>query len=191
MRYGHPGTQDFLEVVLRFRELNISGVFLVEIEPAEDERGFFARTHCEEEFRQTGLVPRFPQSSISFNAQRGTVRGMHFQASPHEETKLVRCVAGAILDVVVDLRPGSATYLQTASVELNTANRFALYIPKDVAHGFQTLADASEVLYMIDVPYAAGSARGMRWNDPACAIEWPLPITVLSERDLSFPDWSV
>jgi dTDP-4-dehydrorhamnose 3,5-epimerase len=174
---------------LLFKELDLIGAYLVEIEPRADERGFFARTFCEDEFAAAGLVTRYPQTSISYNARRGTVRGMHFQAAPHEETKLVRCVTGAVYDVIVDVRPSSPTYLRSMGVELSAKNRSALYIPRGFAHGFQTLADDSELLYMIDVSYVAEAARGVRWNDLLLRLEWPDPIKVISGRDLEFPDW--
>jgi dTDP-4-dehydrorhamnose 3,5-epimerase len=176
-------------IALRFTELSLQGAYLVEIEPRADERGFFARTFCEDEFAAAGLVSRFPQASISYNARRGTVRGMHFQAAPHEETKLVRCLAGAVHDVIVDLRPASPTYRRSIGLELSAQNRSALYIPRGVAHGFQSLADDSELLYMIDVNYVAEAARGVRWNDPFIDVSWPDPIEVIADRDASFPDW--
>jgi dTDP-4-dehydrorhamnose 3,5-epimerase len=171
-----------------FRELSLPGAYLVEIEPRADERGFFARTFCEDEFAAAGLVARFPQASVSYNARRGTVRGMHFQATPHEETKLVRCLAGAVYDVIVDLRPESPTYLRSIGVELTAKNRSALYLPKGFAHGFQSLLDDSELLYMIDVEYVANAARGVRWNDPSIDVQWPDPIKVIAEKDNEFPD---
>jgi dTDP-4-dehydrorhamnose 3,5-epimerase len=174
---------------LRFTELSLQGAYLVEIEPRNDERGFFARTFCEDEFAAAGLVTRFPQASVSYNARRGTVRGMHFQASPHEETKLVRCLAGAVFDVIVDLRPDSSTYRRSVGVELSAQNRTALYIPKGFAHGFQSLQDDSELLYMIDVGYIADAARGVRWNDPSIDVQWPDPIVVIADKDNGFPDW--
>ena len=128
--------------------------------------------------------------SVSYTTRRGTVRGMHFSREPHAETKLVRCTRGAIHDVVVDLRPGSATYLRTLAVELTARNRHALYIPAGFAHGFQALRDDTEVLYMIDRPFVAAAAGGLRWNDPAIAVAWPEPVAVIAERDLAFPDWS-
>jgi dTDP-4-dehydrorhamnose 3,5-epimerase len=172
-----------------FKELSLQGAYLVDIERLGDQRGFFARTFCETEFASAGLVSRFPQSSVSYNAKRGTVRGMHFQASPHEETKLVRCLAGAVFDVIVDLRPNSSTYLRSIGVELSAQNRSALYIPKGFAHGFQALSDDSELLYMIDVAYVATAARGVRWNDPLLDVQWPEPITVIAGRDAEYPDW--
>ncbi|WP_264050342.1 dTDP-4-dehydrorhamnose 3,5-epimerase family protein [Methylobacterium flocculans] len=172
-----------------FEALPLAGAFRVSPEPHADERGFFARTACVEDFAALGLTGAFAQSSISFNARRGTVRGLHFSVEPHAETKLVRCTAGAIHDVIVDLRPGSATYLQAFGAELSAANRQALYVPAGFAHGFQALSDGAEVLYMIDRPYVAGSARGLRWNDPALRVAWPEPVTLIAERDLAYPDW--
>ena len=174
---------------MRFTELSLPGAYLVEIEPRSDARGFFARTFCEDEFAAAGLVSRFPQASVSYNARRGTVRGMHFQAAPHEETKLVRCLAGSVHDVIVDLRPASPTYRRSIGVELSAQNRSALYIPRGFAHGFQSLADDSELLYMIDVNYVAEAAQGVRWNDPFIDVSWPDPIEVIADRDASFPNW--
>ena len=174
---------------VKFETLSIEGAYLVELDRHEDDRGFFARSFCEEEFLANGLVNRFAQSSISFNARRGTVRGMHFAVAPFAETKLVRCTAGAIHDAIIDLRPDSPSYLESFSVELSARNRRALYIPACIAHGFQALKDESEMLYMIDRPFAPEAARGVRWNDPAIRIEWPEPITVISQKDLQFPDW--
>ncbi|KQP83042.1 dTDP-4-dehydrorhamnose 3,5-epimerase family protein [Methylobacterium sp. Leaf117] len=174
---------------MRFEALPLAGAYRVVPEPHADARGFFARTACTDDFAAQGLIGAFAQSSISYNARRGTVRGLHFSAEPHAETKLVRCTAGAIHDVIVDLRPDSATYLQAYGVELNVRNRHALYIPTGFGHGFQALSDGTEVLYMIDRPYVVGSARGLRWNDPALDVAWPEPITVIAERDLTYPDW--
>lgn len=173
-----------------FEELALPGLFRVGPEPHADERGFFARTHCEETFTARGLVGRFGQSSVSFNHRRGTVRGMHFSRAPHAETKLVRCTAGAIHDAVIDLRPDSPTYRRTAAVTLSAVNRHALYIPAGFAHGFQTLSDDAEILYMIDLPFVAAAADGVRWDDPAFALTWPEPVSVISDRDRAFPDWS-
>jgi dTDP-4-dehydrorhamnose 3,5-epimerase len=175
--------------MMLFRELAIQGVFLIEPERREDERGFFARTFCTSELAGRCLVDQFRQSSISYSARRGTVRGMHFSRAPHEETKIVRCTAGAIFDVVVDLRAGSPTELKWLGVPLSAQNRHALYIPCGFAHGFQSLQDATEVLYMIDKDYVPAAAAGVRWNDPAIQVQWPEPISVISQRDLIFQDW--
>jgi dTDP-4-dehydrorhamnose 3,5-epimerase len=171
-----------------FRELELAGAFVVAPEPARDERGFFARIFCEQEFGRHGLVTTFPQSSISFNARRHTLRGMHFQIAPAEEVKLVRCTSGAIYDVIVDLREGSPTRHRWAAVELSAENRLTLYIPEGFAHGFQTLTDGAEVAYDISRAYAPGLAGGVRFDDPALAIRWPdAPERIMSERDRAWP----
>jgi len=175
---------------LRFSEQPVAGVFAVEPEPVEDERGHFARAFCAEEFAARGLDPRVAQCSVSFNRRRGTLRGLHYQSAPHEEAKLVRCIRGAIFDVAVDLRPESPTFRRWVGVELTPANGLALYVPPGVAHGFQTLADESEVWYQISVPYAPDHGRGVRFDDPAFGVEWPEPVTVVSERDRSYPDFA-
>lgn len=169
---------------------DIPGVFIVEPQPHRDERGFFARTWCADEFAAAGLNPALAQCSISFNPAVGTLRGMHYQAAPHAEAKLVRCTMGAIFDVALDLRPDSPAYLRHVGVELSAENRRALYIPEGCAHGFLTLADDSEVFYQISVPYAPGSARGARFDDPAFGIRWPGPAKVISARDRAYPDFS-
>lgn len=174
---------------MRFRTLDIPGPVLVEIEPHTDERGFFARSYCEQEFAAAGLPIRFPQSNISFNLRRGTVRGMHFQTAPHEEPKLVRCTQGAIHDVVIDLRPGSASHCRAVAVTLTRENRIALYVPPGFAHGFQTLEDDTEVLYAMGEIYVPRAAAGVRWDDPAFSVRWPLPISVISDRDRTYPDY--
>lgn len=172
-----------------FEELPLAGAYRVGLSPHADERGFFARTVCEDALADRGLVGRYRQSSISFNLRRGTVRGMHYAVAPHAETKLVRCTRGTIHDVIVDLRRNSPTYLKVARIELSADNRAALYIPAGFAHGFQTLQDDTEVLYMIDRAYVAGAARGLRWDDPTLEVSWPEPVAVISERDLAFPAW--
>jgi dTDP-4-dehydrorhamnose 3,5-epimerase len=169
------------------RPTKLAGAFLVEPEPRSDDRGFFARTYGESEFRELGLEPCGRQWSISYNIRRGTLRGLHFQADPHGETKLVRCVSGAVWDVIVDLRRDSPTFGQWAAAELSAANRIAFYIPRGFAHGFQTLADHSELLYGISPDYVPDAARGVRWNDPAIGIAWPLPPVALSPRDAELP----
>lgn len=156
-------------------------------EPRGDERGFFARTWCSREFPEHGLRANFDQASISFNEIAGTLRGMHYQVAPHGEVKLVRCTAGAIFDVVVDLRPDSPTYLQWQGEVLSAENRAALYIPEQCAHGFVTLEDKSEVLYEIAGLYEPSAARGVRWNDPALGIRWPREPARMSERDAQYP----
>lgn len=172
-----------------FEQTRLAGVILVKPELREDERGFFARTFCESEFAREGLVNRFVQSSISYNKRRGTLRGMHWQLAPRCETKLVRCTAGAIYDVALDIRTDSPTFGRWEAFELSASNRAALYIPPGFAHGFQTLTDGAEVFYQISEPYEPSLAAGVRWNDPRFAICWPLADPILSERDRAFPDF--
>jgi dTDP-4-dehydrorhamnose 3,5-epimerase len=172
---------------LKFLPTPLAGAYIVELERLEDERGFFARSFCQEEFRKHGLRPGIAQCNVSWNRRRGTLRGLHFQAAPHEEAKVVRCTRGAIWDVVADLREGSATRLRWHAVELSGENRRALYVPEGFAHGFQTLADDSEVLYQMSESYYPELARGVRWDDPRLGIKWPLPDPILSERDRSYP----
>jgi dTDP-4-dehydrorhamnose 3,5-epimerase len=172
-----------------FTETRLAGAFVVDLEPHEDERGFFARVWDGEEFAARGLDAHVSQSSIAYNHLAGTLRGLHFQVVPFAETKLVRCTRGAIWDVVVDLRHDSPTFLEWAGVELSADNRRTLYVPEEFAHGYQTLVDASEVWYQMSAPYAPEAARGLRWDDPKLAIDWP-PVErrVISERDLAWPD---
>ncbi len=171
-----------------FRETKLAGVFIIEPEPATDERGAFARTFCAREFADHGLNPSIAQCSASFNAKKGTLRGLHYQAPPHAEDKLVRVTAGAIFDVAVDLRGGSPTYGQWISAELSAENRRMLYIPKGCAHGFQTLRDATEVFYQIADYYEPASGRGLKWDDAELAITWPdAAAPIMSERDKGFP----
>jgi dTDP-4-dehydrorhamnose 3,5-epimerase len=169
-----------------FTESPLRGAYLVDMVRMEDERGFFARSFCAEEFATHGLAVCMSQCSVSFNTKTGTLRGLHFQASPHDEEKLVRCTGGAVFDVIVDLRTDSPTHRRWFGVELTAANRRALYVPKGFAHGFMSLTDDTEVYYMISVPYAAGSAQGLRWNDPALGIRWPMEPAVISERDADY-----
>lgn len=166
----------------------LAGACLVDIEPIEDARGFFARTVCRDEFSRRGLSADFIQQSVSWNKSRGIVRGMHFQREPYAEDKLVRVTAGAIFDVIVDLRRASATFGRWFGVELSRSNHRALYIPRGFAHGFQTLEDNTELLYEMTVAYVPGASGGFRWNDPAVGIAWPTPdIAVLSEKDMNLP----
>ncbi len=164
---------------------------MIEPERIEDERGFFARSWCQLEFESHGLDTDLVQCNISFNHRRGTLRGMHAQCSPHAETKLVRCTSGVIFDVIVDLRKDSSTFLQWFGTELSAENRRMIYIPKDVAHGFVTRTDAAEVFYQMSSLYVPASAIGFRWNDPTFGIEWPESPIVISDRDRSFPDFSL
>jgi dTDP-4-dehydrorhamnose 3,5-epimerase len=174
---------------MRYSKTAISGVWLIEQERRPDERGFFARTWCAAELAEHGLVNVLAQSSISYNARRGTLRGMHYQAAPHAEEKVVSVPRGAIFDVAVDIRPGSPTFKAWFGVELSEENGRSLYIPAGCAHGFQTLRDDSLVDYKISVPFAPGSGQGVRWNDPAFGIKWPEGERVISERDATYPDF--
>jgi dTDP-4-dehydrorhamnose 3,5-epimerase len=173
---------------MRFRSTEIEDVHVLELERFEDERGFFARTWDPAELAAQGLTDRLAQCSVSYNRRRGTLRGLHFQSAPHEEAKLVRCTAGAIFDVAVDLREGSPTYCGWFGVELSETNRFALYVPEGCAHGFLTLTDDAEVAYQISVPHSPDAARGVRWDDPALGIDWPGEVVVINDRDASYPD---
>lgn len=172
---------------MKFLPTPIQGAFVVDLERLEDERGFFARSFCRREFEAHGLNPDLAQCNVSFNPKRATLRGLHFQAPPHEEAKLVRCTQGAVWDVIADLRRGSASYSHWHGLELSAANRRALYVPEGVAHGFQTLLDDSELLYLMSEFYHPESARGVAWNDPAFGIAWPIADPVMSERDRNLP----
>ena len=174
---------------MKFSATPIAGAYLVDIDRMDDERGFFARLFCREEFRARGLSPALAQSSISFNRKRGTLRGLHWQAKPHEEAKLVRCTQGAAFDVALDLRPDSRTYLKWHGVELSAQNHQMLYIPEGCAHGVLTLCDDTEVHYHISEFYHPESACGARFDDPAFDIAWPEPVQVISEGDRSWPDF--
>ena len=170
-----------------FTETGLQGAFVVDVERREDERGFFARTFCADEFAAHGLAGRFVQCNVSFNQRRGTLRGLHFQRAPHEEAKLVRCTMGAIWDVIVDLRAGSPTRGCWFGVELSAQSRRALYVPDGFAHGFQTLTDDAEVFYQMSTAYRPGFDAGVHHADPTLAITWPLPVSALSERDAALP----
>jgi len=172
---------------MRIRKTPLMGAALVDLEPIEDERGFFARSFCRQEFTEAGLDPLVEQASISFNQKAGTMRGFHYQLDPHAEAKLVRCCRGAIHDVIVDLRPESPTYMEHFAVELTEDNRTALYVPRHFAHAFLTLADRTEVLYQITPAFAQGFGRGLRWDDPALDVGWPMEITTISEKDATWP----
>lgn len=173
-----------------FTKTDLEGAWIVDAQPARDSRGAFARTFCEREFGAHGLETRFVQHSTSQNVERGTLRGMHFQRAPHAEAKLVRCLKGGILDVIIDLNPGSPTYRRWQGVELSAANMRQLYIPKGFAHGFQTLEPDCEIGYLISEFYAPEAASGVRWDDPAFAISWPLPVAVMSDKDKAWPDFA-
>ena len=170
-----------------FTPVPLRGAFLVGLEPVEDERGFFARSYCPQEFAAQGLGAALQQCSVSFNRREGTLRGLHYQGTPHEEHKLVRCTAGAIFDVIVDIRPESTGYRRWYGCELTARNRRALFIPPGFAHGFITLYPDTEVYYMISTAHAPQHAFGLRWDDPAFAIEWPRSPSVISPRDAAYP----
>ncbi|MFH1539118.1 MAG: dTDP-4-dehydrorhamnose 3,5-epimerase [bacterium] len=173
---------------MKFTGTPLKGAFVIDLEPLEDDRGFFARSWCRKEFEARGLNPNLVQCNISFNKKKGTLRGIHYQERPHAEAKLVRCTMGAICDVIIDLRPESPTFKQWFSVELTAQNRRALYIPEDFAHGFQTLEDNSEVFYQMSEFHHPESARGLRWDDPAFGIDWPEEEKrIISDKDLNYP----
>jgi len=174
---------------VKFTETTLKGAFVIEPDRIEDERGFFARTFCRHEFEAPGLNPDLVQCSVSFNLKRGTLRGMHYQVAPHAETKLVRCTRGAIYDVIVDLRTQFRTFRQWVAVELSANNRLMLYIPEGLAHGFQTLQDETEVFYQMSEFYSPEHARGVRWNDDAFRISWPIVDPIISNKDRSYPDF--
>jgi dTDP-4-dehydrorhamnose 3,5-epimerase len=174
---------------MNFIELDLSGAFIIEPILLEDERGFFARTWCRKEFEKYGLNSNLAQCNISYNRQKGTLRGMHYQAAPYEEAKLVRCTMGAIYDVIIDLRPGSNTRMRWTSVELSAENRKMLYVPEGFAHGFQTLIDNTEVFYQMSQFYAAGYGRGLRWDDPLFNINWPGDTRTISVKDKTFENY--
>lgn len=172
-----------------FAETKLNGAFIIEPEGQEDERGFFARTWCEREFAAHGLNARLVQCNISFNKKKGTLRGMHYQAAPYAEAKLVRCTKGAIYDVIIDLRPDSKTFKQWLAFELTEENHRMVYVPDGLAHGFQTLVDNTELFYQMSEFYYPECARGARWNDPAFGINWPLSVSMIAEKDSAYALW--
>jgi dTDP-4-dehydrorhamnose 3,5-epimerase len=172
---------------MRFDETVLPGAFVIDLEPHEDDRGFFARSFCQHEFEDHGLKPLIAQANLAFNRRKGTVRGMHFQVPPAAETKLVRATRGGILDIIVDLRPESPTYLRHISVELTEDNHRALYVPERFAHGYQALADATETSYQVGEFYSPADERALPYDDPRLGLEWPLPVTVISEKDRNAP----
>ena len=175
-----------------FKGTHLKGAYIIELERIEDNRGFFARAWCKREFEAHGLNSRLVQCNLSFNKRRGTLRGMHYQVAPHEEEKLVRCTRGAIFDVIIDLRRESPTYLEWIGVELTAENRKMLYVPEKFAHGYQTLEEKTEVVYQVSQFYSPESERGVRWNDPTFAIEWPeAGNTKISEKDKSWSDYVI
>ena len=173
---------------VQFRPTPLAGAVVVELERHEDDRGFFARTYCDREFAAAGLPTAWPQQNLSHNNQAGTLRGMHYNAVPHREAKLVRCVNGAIWDAIVDLRPDSPTRLRWFGVELSAEAGNALYVPEGFAHGFITLRDQTDVHYLMGQPYQAGAARGFRWNEPRVGIAWPMQPRTIADRDRTYPD---
>jgi len=177
---------------MNFQQTQIPGVYIIEPHRFEDERGFFAASFKAKEFQERKLASVFVENNISYSRHRGTLRGIHYQAAPHGQSKLVRCTRGAIFDVAVDLRPGSPTFKQWVGVELTAENRLMFYVPEDCGHGFQTLVDDAEVFYMVSTPYVPDSGRGVRWNDPAFGIQWPeVGKRMLIQRDREYPDFTL
>lgn len=173
-----------------FRETSLKGAFVLELERREDSRGFFARAFCQNEFRAHGLKPTIAQGNVASNIRKGTLRGMHFQYPPAAESKLVRCTRGAIYDIIVDLRPESPTYLQHFGVELNEDNQLALYVPERFAHGYQTLCDKTDTSYLVGEFYTPEAEGGLLYDDPSLKLSWPLPVSVVSDKDQKFPLYS-
>jgi dTDP-4-dehydrorhamnose 3,5-epimerase len=188
IRRSHPGSESVLMI---FTKTNLEGAWIIDINKLEDERGFFARTFCQREFHVHGLNPCVAQCNVSYNKKKGTFRGIHLQVNPHQEAKLVQCIAGAIYDVIVDLRPESSTYKQHLGLTLSALDYRMLYIPEGLAHGFLTLEDDTNVFYQMSEFYAPESARGFRWNDPAFEIALPANVNVISERDANYSDFSL
>lgn len=176
---------------MRFEPTELDGAWVVHPERIEDSRGYFVRTFCINEFGERGLVTEFPQHSVSSSSRKGTVRGMHFQRAPHGEVKLVRCLSGAIWDVIIDIRPNSPTFRQSRGFELSGDNGLQLYIPEGFAHGLQTLQDDTRVNYLISKFHVPGAADGLRYNEPGFDVKWPQPVTVISEKDLAWPDFKI
>ena len=170
-----------------FQETKLKGAFIVELDKHEDERGFFARAFCAREFEEHGLCTQMVQANLSFSQKKGTLRGMHYQVPPASEPKFIRCVSGAVWDVIVDMRPDSPTYLEHIGVELSAENRKAIYVPDMFAHGNQALTDNAELLYLMGEYFTPGCARGLRYDDPALGIQWPQPVSVILEKDMAWP----
>jgi dTDP-4-dehydrorhamnose 3,5-epimerase len=173
-----------------FVETKLKGAYLVELKKHEDNRGVFARGWDQTLLEQQGLIGSVTQQNIAFSKTKGTVRGLHYQKAPHQETKFIRCTRGAVFDVIVDLRPDSPTYKQWLGMTLSMDDYRVLYMPKDFAHGFQALEDNSEIMYLVSEAYAPAFEAGIRYNDPSVRVEWPLPVTLISEKDMSWPDFS-
>jgi len=174
---------------MKFTETKLKGAFIVEIEKLTDDRGFFARAWCRKEFEAHGLTSAVVQANVSFNRKRGTLRGMHYQIAPFQESKLIRCTRGAIYDVIIDLRPESPTYRQWIGVELTADNYTLFFVPEDFSHGFITLMDDTEITYQVSQFYTPGSEKGIRFNDPTFNIQWPLEVSVISDKDSNWPDF--
>ncbi len=172
-----------------FTETRLKGAFIIEPELIKDERGFFARAFCRNEFISKGLNPDMVQCNISLNHKKGTLRGMHYQVQPYSEIKLVRCTSGSVYDVIIDFRPDSKTFKQWVGTELSASNHKMFYVPEGFAHGYQTLEDNTEVFYQVSSFYHPEAESGLRWNDPAFGIKWPIPVTTVSTKDASHPDW--
>jgi dTDP-4-dehydrorhamnose 3,5-epimerase len=170
-----------------FHKTSLQDAYLIELEKRGDDRGFFARTMCREEFAAHGLDTDYVQQNTSFSARKGTLRGMHYQVPPYAEAKLVRCIKGALVDIIVDLRRSSSSYMKHESFELDEENRRQLYVPRGFAHAFQTISDNVEVSYLVSAPYVPSTERGLRYSDPSLEIKWPLPVTVISDKDASWP----
>jgi dTDP-4-dehydrorhamnose 3,5-epimerase len=179
-------SKDKVRISVIFQETKLSGAFIIDLDRRKDERGFFARTFCQHEFAEHGLKPLMAQANVASNLRRGTLRGMHFQYPPAAETKLVRCTRGAVLDIIVDLRPESPTYLQHVAVELNEDNMRALYVPERFAHGYQTLCDNTDTSYQVGEFYTPSAEGGLMYNDPELGLEWPLPVSIISQKDQNF-----
>jgi dTDP-4-dehydrorhamnose 3,5-epimerase len=176
---------------MNFTEIDLAGAYVIDLKQLRDERGFFARGYCSKELEAQGLASRVVQSNVSFNFKKATLRGMHYQVTPYEETKLVRCTRGAIYDVIIDLRPQSKTFQKWFGIELTEDNYRMLYVPEGFAHGFETLADRSEVVYHVSEFYTPNAEQGIRYNEPAFGIRWPLEVEVISEKDKNWPNFSV
>jgi len=174
---------------VKFTETKLEGAYIIEIEKLTDDRGFFARSWCQKEFEAHGLTSRVVQTNVSFNRKKGTLRGLHYQLKPNEESKLIRCTRGAIYDVIIDLRPKSPTYKQWIGVKLSDENYTMFFVPENFAHGFQTLKNNTEITYQVSQFFTTGSERGIRWNDPIFGIKWPLEIAVISAKDRDWPDF--
>lgn len=174
---------------MKFTETKLAGAYIIDLNKIEDDRGFFARTFCTQELEDHNLIPEVKQANMSWNEKSGTMRGMHYQVDPYQETKLVRCVRGALYDVIIDLRADSPTYGEWIGVELTADNRRALFVPRDFAHGFVTLEDNTDAFYMVSQSYVPNAESGIRWNDPKFAIDWPIQPSLVSDKDANWEDY--